>query len=95
MDRVPPDISRAFESIESAQEFIVVLEGAIIEAVRDVQDHLDEAAKGRDKRRTHALSLAMFKLNQLSLQMHKSRRNLNDLRIIRRLLFGERDGTDE
>jgi hypothetical protein len=95
MDRVPQDISRAFESIESAHEFIVVLEGAIIEAVRDVQVHLDKAAEGHDERQTHALSLAMFKLNQLSLQMHKSRRNLNDLRTIRRLLFGERDGTDE
>ena len=95
MDRVLPDITRAFESIESAHEFIVVLEGAIIEAVRDVQDHLDKAATEGDERRTRALSLAMFKLNQLFLQMHKSRRNLNDLRTIRRLLFSERDGTDE
>jgi hypothetical protein len=95
MDRVTRDVSRAFESIESAHEFIVVLEEAIIEAVRDVQDHIDKAAEGRDERQTHALNLAMFKLNQLSVQMHKSRRNLNDLRTIRRLLFGERDGTDE
>jgi len=33
----------------------------------------------------------LYKLTQLATQMHKSRRALNDLRSIRRLLFTERD----
>jgi hypothetical protein len=40
------------------------------------------------------LNLALFKLTQLATQMHKSRRALNDLRSIRRLLFTERELDD-
>jgi hypothetical protein len=43
------------------------------------------------ERQTRALNLALYKLAQLSTQMHKSRRALNDLRTIRRLLFTARE----
>ena len=91
------DITRPFESIESAHEFIVLLEESIEEAVVDVQEHLKQAESSSrdarqepDNRQTRALNLALYKLGQLSAQMHKSRRALNDLRTIRRLLFTER-----
>jgi hypothetical protein len=85
------DIRRPFESIESAHEFIVLLEESIEEAAADVQGHLREVESGGpDERQTRALNLALYKLSQLSTQMHKSRRALNDLRTIRRLLFTER-----
>jgi predicted nuclease of restriction endonuclease-like RecB superfamily len=90
-----PDIARPFESIESAHEFIVLLEESIAEAIADVQAHLQSAEPAAsDERQTRALNLALFKLNQLSTQMHKSRRALNDLRTIRRLLFTERSMTE-
>ena len=41
-----------------------------------------------------ALNLALYKLTQLATNMHKSRRALNDLRSIRRLLFTERELDD-
>jgi division protein CdvB (Snf7/Vps24/ESCRT-III family) len=37
-----------------------------------------------------ALGVALLKMNQLSTHMQKSRRILNDLRTLRRLLFQER-----
>jgi hypothetical protein len=42
-----------------------------------------------------ALNLALYKLTLLAAQMHKSRRALNDLRSIRRLLFTERELDDD
>ena len=81
-----------FESIESSQEFIVLLEESIEEAVRDVNEYYREAERENDPRRAEALRLALMKMSQLSSHMDKSRRLLNDLRTIRRLLFGERAG---
>jgi predicted nuclease of restriction endonuclease-like RecB superfamily len=89
------EITRPFESIESAHEFIALLEESIGEAMRDVRGHLEDATAAGDERQARALNLALYKLSQLSTQMHKSRRALNDLRTIRRLLFGERAEGDE
>ena len=83
-------LSRPFESIESAHEFIALLEESIAEAIQDVHQYLEEAKADHDERRIQALNLALFKLSQLSSQMRKSRRAMNDLRTIRRLLFEER-----
>lgn len=66
------------------------MEESIQDAVADVRGHLEEAKAGTDRRREEALALACFKMNQLSTHVHKSRRILNDLRSIRRLLFSER-----
>ncbi|MGD1096763.1 MAG: hypothetical protein ABSB35_32820 [Bryobacteraceae bacterium] len=44
--------------------------------------------------RVRALNLALCKLTQLATQMDKSRRALNDLRSIRRLLLTERRHRD-
>jgi ABC-type protease/lipase transport system fused ATPase/permease subunit len=85
---------RPFESIESAHEFIVLLEENIREAVEDVRGHLLQATAEKDERQVRALHLAIYKLTQLSAQMQKSRRALNDLRTIRRLLFSEREGDE-
>ncbi len=86
---------RPFESIESAHEFILLLKDRIQEAMADVREHLEQADASQDQRRSQALRLALFKMNQLSSHMHKSRRVLNDLRTIRRLLFGERAAAAE
>jgi len=82
--------TRPFDSIESAHEFIILLEGSIEDAIRDVRQHAQDAAANQDERGAQALTLALYKMNQLASNMHKSRRILNDLRTIRRLLFQER-----
>ena len=89
------ELNKPFESIESAHEFVALLEESIQEAADDVRGHLRDAEAARDERQVRALNLALFKLTQLSTQMHKSRRALNDLRSIRRLLFTERELDDD
>jgi hypothetical protein len=80
-----------FETIESTHEFIALLASSIDEAAYDVAQDLEQATVAGDERRTRALQLALFKLNQLGMHVSKSRRLLNDLRTIRRLLFEERE----
>lgn len=85
-----PEATRPFDSIESAHEFVDLLEESIEEAVLEVKDHIQTAKTDGDERRSEALTLAIYKMGQLSTHMRKSRRILNDLRTIRRLLFQER-----
>ena len=85
-----PEPARPFDSIESAHEFVDLLEESIEDAVLEVKDYIQTAKSEGDERRAEALTLAMYKMSQLSTHMHKSRRILNDLRTIRRLLFQER-----
>ncbi|MGD1097566.1 MAG: hypothetical protein ABSB35_36970 [Bryobacteraceae bacterium] len=85
------EIIKPFESIESAHEFVALLEGSIQEAADDVRGYLQQAEVANDERQVRALNLALYKLTQLATQMQKSRRALNDLRSIRRLLFTERE----
>ena len=88
------ELNKPFESIESAHEFVALLEESIREAADDVRGHLREAEAAGDERQERALNLALYKLTQLAANMHKSRRALNDLRSIRRLLFTERELDD-
>jgi len=76
-------VAQPFETIESAQEFMVVLETVIAEAQSELQAMLNDVS---DERRTEALRLALFKISQLEAHTRKSRRILNDLGLIRSLL---------
>ena len=76
-----------FENIESAQEFVELLAESIEEARRDVEG---EIARPQPDRRMQALQLVSYNLAKLSLHMGTSRRILNDLRSLRRLLYQER-----
>jgi hypothetical protein len=75
-----------FQSIESAHEFMTVLENVIADAQRELETLLADANNASDDRRTEALRLALFKISQLETHTHKSRRILNDLGLIRSLL---------
>jgi hypothetical protein len=86
--------ARPFDSIESAHEFVDFLAVRVEEAIKEVQGHSDQAKAERNERRVEALAVALLKMNQLSTHMQKSRRILNDLRTLRRLLFQERPGTE-
>ena len=82
--------SGPFDSIESAHEFMSLLEESIGEALGDVRQDLDSATGDDRERRAEALALAVYKMSQLEIHVQKSRRILNDLRSIRRLLLAER-----
>jgi len=75
-----------FHSIESAHEFMLILENVIVDAQGELQTLLDDANSASDDRRTEALRLALFKISQLEIHTLKSRRILNDLGLIRSLL---------
>ena len=84
---MPYEAETPFENIESAQQFLELLGEAIEEARRDVEA---EIAREQPERRQQALQLVSYNLAKLSLHMGTSRRILNDLRTLRRLLYQER-----
>jgi len=93
---MPSDISdRPFDSIESAQCFMDVLAETIVEAMQDLDRDQRIAIEENQTRRIRAMELAMFKLKTLNCHVHKSRRVLNDLRMIRRLILNERMTMEE
>ena len=79
-------ISRPFESIESALEFMGLLETELVEASGELREMTKEDG---GERFGEALNLALYKMHQLSSQVQKSRRLLNDLRMIRNVLVSD------
>ncbi len=80
-----------FDSIESAQQFVELLCEAIEEARREVDEEIARATGGGEERRKQALQLVAYNLAKLAMHMETSRRILNDLRTLRRLLLSERE----
>jgi hypothetical protein len=79
-----------FDNIESSHEYVSLLAEAIEIALAEVEADIALAgADGADRRRD-ALQLVLFKMNKLKGHMTSSRRILNDLRSLRRLLLEER-----
>jgi hypothetical protein len=82
-----------FGSIESAQEYLRLLNEAVQEAQlsfhEDVMDSapIDEHVRAR---RLAAMQLVSYKLSQLTHHVNAGRCVLNDLRTLRRLLLRER-----
>ena len=83
-------IETTFDSIESAHEFVGLLTEAVVEAKRDIEADVLRESGWKDSRRQEALRLALYNLEKLAIHMNKSRRVLNDLRSLRRLLLEER-----
>src|SRR5437660_1075387 len=79
-----------FDNIESALEYV----NHLLEATREAQDQIGteilRAANPQLARRKQALQLVNYKLDKLSSHVAASRRILNDLRTLRRLLLEER-----
>lgn len=84
------EIEQPFESIESAHEYMNILAATTLEVMTELKRDRDEALRNGEQRRAQAIDLAIFKLKMLSCHVHKSRRMLNDLRILRRLILSER-----
>jgi hypothetical protein len=87
---VPDTPVTPFDTIESAHDYIDLLLEAVEEARRDVGSEIGMATGQDRERRAEALRLVALNLNKLSCHITKSRRILNDLRTLRRLLLDER-----
>jgi hypothetical protein len=79
-----------FDNIESSHEYVGMLAEAVEEAVASIDEEIAAAAAEGAQRREEALKLVAFKLAKLRDNMTQSRRILNDLRTLRRLLLAER-----
>ena len=79
-----------FDSIEGSQEYVALLAEAIVEARTEVQADIAVASADGADRRRDALQLVNYNLAKLNQHITTSRRILNDLRTLRRLLLAER-----
>src|SRR5579884_3105276 len=79
-----------FDSIEGSHEYVALLAEAVDEARRDVEEEIASAEREGADRRKQALLLVSYNLAKLNLHITTSRRILNDLRTLRRLLLAER-----
>lgn len=86
---MPQLCEEAFGSIESAQEFLALLTEAIAETRSDVESEIQEH-RTNSSRRIDALKIAAYDLEVLEHHICRSKRLLNDLRMVRRLLLQER-----
>ena len=79
-----------FDSIEGSYQYVDMLSDAITEARRDVEAEVALAEKENADRRKQGLLLVSYNLAKLESHMTTSRRILNDLRTLRRVLLAER-----
>jgi hypothetical protein len=79
-----------FDNIEGSHEYVAMLAEALEEARRDVEAEIGAAEHDDAYRRKEALLLVSFNLAKLHLHITSSRRILNDLRTLRRLLLRQR-----
>ena len=82
-----------FESIESAHDFLRLLHEEVLAAKQEIDTDLQRELALPTSRRRDALQVASYGLEKLEAHVIKSRRILNDLRSVRRLLFSERTNT--
>jgi len=79
-----------FDSIEGSHEYVALLAESLEEARSDVEAEISAAEREGADRRKEALLLVSYNLAKLNLHITSSRRILNDLRTLRRLLLAER-----
>ncbi len=86
---MPQRCEDAFGSIESAQEFLALLTEAIQETKQDVKADIEEHGI-ENSRRIDALQIALYDLQVLEHHISRSKRLLNNLRMVRRILLQDR-----
>ena len=84
------EVETPFDSIEGSHQYVDMLAEAIAEARREVEVEIALAEAENADRRKQALLLVSYNLLKLEGHMTASRRILNDLRTLRRLLLDER-----
>ena len=80
----------SFDSIESTREFVSLLAQVVLETKHDVEGDIGREMSLNFPRRLKALQIVEHKLRTLESHLEKVPRILNDLRSLRRLLFGQR-----
>ena len=91
-DPVRTSVHNQFDSLESAYQYVSILGEVLEEAVKDIAHEAELAHGASATRRVDALQLVAFKLERLRHHLDGSRRTLNDLRMLRRLLLTADDG---
>jgi len=84
-------VETPFDSIESAHEYVRLLACEVEDVTNIIQEEIDDAIAQRAERRIDTLRLVDYKLKQLGNHLGASRRILNDLQMLRRLLLGGSD----
>jgi hypothetical protein len=79
-----------FESIESAHEYVRLLLAEVARVRGGLADDVAAAQRQDASRRLDALRIVDYKLVQLEQNLRSASRILVDLRVLRRLLMGER-----
>ncbi len=79
-----------FDSVEGAHEYLSLLSAAVLDAKNEIEADIKAIQDPKYPRRLEALRLVLFKLEKLEQHVKNSRRVLNDLRTLRRLLLDER-----
>ena len=87
---MPNESDTPFDSIEGSYQYVDMLAEAIAEAKQDVDEEVALAEKESANRRKQGLLLVSYNLAKLEGHMTASRRILNDLRTLRRVLMSER-----
>jgi len=85
-----PGIEDAFDTIESAHDFVLLLAETIAEAKRTLELDVQRESTSGVPRRLDTLRLAQCNVAKLEIHVNRTSRILNDLRTLRRLLFEER-----
>ena len=83
--------SVSFDSIEGSHDYVCRLGQAVDDALCHIERDIRAASASGAERRVDALRLAAYKLGLLRGHFVASRRLLNDLRTLRRLLLQERE----
>ena len=83
----PVTAGTPFDSIESAYEYLRLLAGEVDSVTNLIQMDIADAIAQQAERRTDTLRLVDYKLKQLAQHLSTSRRILNDLQMLRRLLL--------
>jgi len=79
-----------FDSVESFHEFVTLLAQVVVETKREIEKDVQREMSLNLPRRLKALQIIQYKLRTLESHLENVRRILNDLRSLRRLLFGKR-----
>lgn len=86
---MPDQATTPFDSVEGAREYVTLLCATIDESRRDLAEDVEQATREGAARRLDALRIVGYKLDRLEQHLQASRRLLNDLTLLRRLLLGE------
>jgi hypothetical protein len=76
-----------FESIESAQEYFGLLAQVVLESQQAIEADIQANGDPGSSRRVEALRLIAYNLDKVANHIKATRRILNDLRMLRRLLL--------